>query len=57
MTDSSRGNGIESSGVPYVFDSFRLTGRMQAPGDVDPANPPELRRFEYPLERDVVTFR
>ncbi len=57
VTDSSRGNGIESSGVPYVFDSFRLTGRMQAPGDVDPANPPELRRFEYPLERDVVTFR
>ena len=56
VTDSSRGNGIESSGVPYVFDSFRLTGRMQAAGDVDPATPPEFRRSEYPLERDVVTF-
>jgi Peptidase family M23 len=57
VTDSSRGNGIESSGVPYVFDAFRLTGRMQAPGDVGPAEPPERRRLEYPLERDVVTFR
>ena len=57
VTDGSRGNGIESSGVPYLFDSFQVTGRMQAPGDVDPAEPPELRRLQYPLERDVVTFR
>ena len=45
VTDGSRGNGIESSGVPYLFDSFQVTGRMQAPGDVDPAEPPELRRL------------
>ena len=57
VTDGSRGNGIESSGVPYVLDSFRLTGRMQAPGDVNPAAPPEFRRVEYLLERDVATFR
>jgi hypothetical protein len=58
---------LASNGVPYVFDSQTLTGRVlnldafasdenPQPAQVGLATPPFLRRNQLPLQTDVVTL-
>ena len=54
---------LGAEGVPYVFDRFRLDGRVLGldgtlPALVRvPARPPSERTRQYPLTGDVVAFR
>ena len=68
MTDSPAGNGILSNGVPYVFDRFRLTGKVlnlvewdsqevSVPAEISDPGPPRQRRNQLTLQADIVTFR
>lgn len=68
VTDGPAGNGIQSNGVPYVFDRFRLTGKVlnlvewdsqevSVPAEISNPGPPRQRRNQLTLEADIVTFR
>jgi hypothetical protein len=65
----NRPSALASDGLPYVFDRFRIAGRIPPlddalvatinaglPVPVDPADA-GLHRRELPLGRDVVEFR
>ena len=63
VMDSPGGaSNLGADGVPYVFDAFRLEGRVTgltaqppAPRRV-PARPPVERTAQYPLTGDVIAF-
>ncbi len=67
VTDSPAGNGIQSNGVPYVFDRFWLTGQVlnldewmgqevSVPAEIGDPEPPMRRRHQLTLQTDIVTF-
>jgi hypothetical protein len=48
-----------SNGLPYVFDHFALSGRLDLTGivrTVSPVSPPELHEAELPLDGDLLDF-
>ena len=54
----NRPSPLAANGLPYVFDRFRLDGRvpnLPAPRLV-PAVPPHVRAGQLPLQGDVVAF-
>jgi murein DD-endopeptidase MepM/ murein hydrolase activator NlpD len=54
----NRPSPLAANGLPYVFDRFRLDGRvpnLRAPRLV-PAGPPHARAGQLPLQGDVVAF-
>jgi hypothetical protein len=50
---------LASNGLPYVFDHFELTGRLDLSAivpTISPVSPPEAREAELPLDGDVLDF-
>ena len=50
---------LGANGLPYVFDQFELTGRLNVAGivrTVSPVSPSEPHQAELPLDGDVLAF-